>query len=59
MDGNSFAPALTRRHFIVSVATAAGGLAVGIGAAPRRAQATTVAAQPWDENASDPHEIDA
>jgi isoquinoline 1-oxidoreductase beta subunit len=59
MDGNSFAPTLTRRHFIVCIATAAGGLAVGVGAAPRRAQATTVGAQPWDENAYDPHEIDA
>ena len=57
MDTNSFAPPLTRRHFIVTVATAAGGLAVGIG--PRPAQATIVAGQPWDQSASDPHEIDA
>src|ERR1700683_1261554 len=57
MDRNSFAPTLTRRNFIVTLAPAAGGLAVGIG--PRPAQATTVAAQPWDQNAYDPHEIDA
>src|SRR6202167_1402517 len=61
MDQTSFVPALTRRHFIVSVATAAGGLAIGIriGAAPGRALATTVAAHPWDDSAYDPHEIDA
>jgi isoquinoline 1-oxidoreductase subunit beta len=59
MDGNSYAPTLTRRHFIVTVATAAGGLAIGIGA-PRRAQAaTTVGPQPWDESPTNPHDIDA
>jgi isoquinoline 1-oxidoreductase beta subunit len=59
MDQSSFAPALTRRHFIVSVATAAGGLAVGIGVAPHRARATSVVAQPGDESGYDPREIDA
>ncbi|MDB5407051.1 MAG: xanthine dehydrogenase family protein molybdopterin-binding subunit [Rhodospirillales bacterium] len=59
MDGNDFAPALTRRHFIVTAVTAAGGLALGIGMAPRLAQAAAVTAQPWDEGGYDPHEIDA
>jgi isoquinoline 1-oxidoreductase subunit beta len=59
VDGNSIAPTLTRRNFIVSIATAAGGVAIGIGVSPRRAQATTVAADPGDQNAYDPHEIDA
>src|SRR3984957_10316889 len=60
MDGLNEISTLTRRHFIVSLATAAGGLAVGISAMPRGAQATTtVAAEPWDQNAYDPHEIDA
>jgi isoquinoline 1-oxidoreductase beta subunit len=59
MTENSLAPSLTRRQLIVSFATVAGGLAVGIGAAPRLARATTVAARPWDEGGYDPHEIDA
>jgi isoquinoline 1-oxidoreductase subunit beta len=59
MDGNNFAPALTRRHFIVTAATAAGGLALGIGMAPRLARAAAVTAQPWDSGGYDDHEIDA
>src|SRR6202167_2657051 len=59
MDGNRIASPLPRRHFIVTATTAAGGLMVGIGAAPRRAEAVTVAAQPWDESAYNQHEIDA
>jgi isoquinoline 1-oxidoreductase beta subunit len=59
MDGNRIAPTLTRRHFIVTAATAAGGLAIGIGAVPRWARAATVAAQPFDQDGYDPHEIDA
>jgi len=60
MDGNSIvATDLSRRHFIVTLATAAGGLMIGIGATPRRAEATTVAAAPWDESAYAPNEIDA
>ena len=51
---------LTRRHFIVTAATAAGGFAIGLGIAPRTARAATVVAQPWnDDHAYDPHEIDA
>src|SRR5258708_7072553 len=51
---------LTRRHFIVTAATAAGGFAIGFSIAPRTAQAATVVAQPWnDDNAYDPHDIDA
>jgi hypothetical protein len=43
---------LTRRHFIVTAASAAGGLMIGIAAAPRSARAATVEAQPWnDDNA--------
>jgi isoquinoline 1-oxidoreductase subunit beta len=53
------APTLTRRHFIITAATAAGGFAIGIGAAPR-AQAATVVAQPWnDDDAYAANEIDA
>jgi len=54
---------LTRRHFIVAGATAAGGLAVGIGMMPRVARAFTVAAKPWeqqwDQNAKSPYDLDA
>src|SRR6476659_8957312 len=57
MNGNNFELTITRRHFIVSMATAAGGLAIGI--APRRAWAATVAKQPWDESAYNPDDIDA
>ncbi|HVB78822.1 MAG TPA: twin-arginine translocation signal domain-containing protein, partial [Candidatus Binataceae bacterium] len=64
MDGNSsFAgnrvTTLTRRHFIVTAATAAGGLAIGLGMAPRSARAATVATQPWDTDATSPHDLDA
>jgi isoquinoline 1-oxidoreductase beta subunit len=53
------ARSLTRRHFIITAATAAGGLAIGIGAAPR-AEAAAVMAQPWNEdNAHAANEIDA
>jgi isoquinoline 1-oxidoreductase subunit beta len=59
MSEISTAPTLTRRHFIITAATAAGGFAIAIGAAPY-AQAATVVAQPWnDDNAYAANEIDA
>src|SRR5579885_1620296 len=58
MDGSSIPSTLTRRHFIVSLATAAGGLAVGIGIVPP-ARGATVGAQPGDTGSYDPREIDA
>ena len=59
MDGNRAASTLTRRHFIVTAATAAGGFAIGIGALPRWVKAATVAAEPFDQGGYDAHEIDA
>jgi isoquinoline 1-oxidoreductase beta subunit len=60
MNANIPASALTRRHFILTSATAAGGLMIGIGAAPHVAEAATVVAQPWnDDNAYNPNDIDA
>jgi isoquinoline 1-oxidoreductase subunit beta len=60
MDGHHVASTrLNRRQFLVTLATAAGGFAIGIGALPRSAAAAVIAAQPWDESAYDPHEIDA
>jgi isoquinoline 1-oxidoreductase beta subunit len=51
---------LTRRHFILTATSAAGGLMIGIGAAPAIAEAATVVAQPWNEDkAYAPNEIDA
>jgi isoquinoline 1-oxidoreductase beta subunit len=51
---------LTRRHFILTAATAAGGLMIGIGAEPSLSEAATVVAQPWnDDNAYAANEIDA
>jgi isoquinoline 1-oxidoreductase beta subunit len=60
MHGTNTTSALTRRHFILTAATAAGGFAIGIGAAPLDAEAATVVAQPWnDDKAYAPNEIDA
>jgi isoquinoline 1-oxidoreductase beta subunit len=51
---------LTRRHFILTATSAAGGLMIGIGAAPAVAEAATVVAQPWtDDNGYTANEIDA
>src|SRR3984885_2295412 len=51
---------LTRRHFILTATSAAGGLMIGIGAAPAIAEAAAVVAQPWNEdNAYAANEIDA
>jgi isoquinoline 1-oxidoreductase beta subunit len=58
MDGNH-TPVLSRRRFIVTGVTAAGGLAIGTAALPRWAKAATVAEHPWDDSASAPNELDA
>jgi isoquinoline 1-oxidoreductase subunit beta len=51
---------LSRRFFLLTATSAAGGLMLGIGAAPDEAGAATVVAQPWNEdNAYAPNEIDA
>src|SRR5580692_4614368 len=51
---------LSRRTFILTATSAAGGLMLGIGAVPGEASAATVVAQPWNEdNAYAPNEIDA
>jgi isoquinoline 1-oxidoreductase subunit beta len=48
----------SRRHFIFTALSAAGGLLVGIGAAPD-ARAATVSKQPWNDDDYARHEIDA
>lgn len=57
MDGNT--SLISRRHFILTGATAAGGFAIGLSLVPRLAGALTVAPQPWDEGASSPNDLDA
>jgi isoquinoline 1-oxidoreductase subunit beta len=60
MENSDRASEFTRRHFIITAATAAGGLLIGIAPAPRSALAAAVTAQPWnDDNAYAPNEIDA
>jgi len=60
MQTTRVASQLSRRHFIITAATAAGGLIIGIGATPRAANAATVSAQPWDhDSAYSPNDIDA
>ncbi len=54
MDGNI----LTRRHFVVTSLTAAGGLAIGL-AHPGLAHALAIKAQPWGDDAPDKREFNA
>src|SRR5271155_1634028 len=53
------ASTLSRRHFILTAASAAGGLMIGIVAAPDGARGATISSQPWNDNDYAPHEIDA
>src|ERR1700686_3167013 len=59
MDGTRVASTVSRRDFIFTAVSAAGGLLVGITADPDDARAATIARQPWNDNDSAPHEIDA
>src|SRR5690348_5069070 len=59
MHGTGAVSTLSRRHFILTAASAAGGLLVGIGAAPEDARAATISNQPWSDNDHARHEIDA
>jgi isoquinoline 1-oxidoreductase subunit beta len=55
MDAYSATSVLSRRQFIVTGLTAAGGFAVGIGSA----RALPIAAQPWSPETADPREMNA
>src|ERR1700739_1362993 len=59
MRGTRVASTLSRRHFILTPASAAGGLMVGIVAAPNSTCAATISARPWNDKGSSPHDIDA
>jgi isoquinoline 1-oxidoreductase beta subunit len=58
MHGTDVAPTVSRRHFILTATSAAGGLMVGI-VASGSAGAATISTQPWNDNEYAPHEIDA
>jgi isoquinoline 1-oxidoreductase subunit beta len=58
MDGNQNL-VFSRRRFLVTGVTAAGGLAIGTAAFPQWAQAAMVAEHPWDDSPSAPNELDA
>jgi isoquinoline 1-oxidoreductase subunit beta len=55
MDGHIASSSLSRRQFVVTAVTAAGGFAIGIGPA----RALPIAPQPWSPEAQDPHEMNA
>jgi isoquinoline 1-oxidoreductase subunit beta len=59
MHGTRTTSKLTRRHFIITAATAAGGFAIGLGTAPQPAAAASVRTQPWDDDGYSAHDIDA
>lgn len=59
MYATGTASTFSRRDFILTAASAAGGLLVGIGAPLDEARAATIAKQPWNDNDYAPHEIDA
>jgi isoquinoline 1-oxidoreductase subunit beta len=60
MHRTHVASTLSRRHFILTAATAAGGFVIGVGAMPRAGGAATVGMAPGsDENAYSPNDIDA
>jgi isoquinoline 1-oxidoreductase subunit beta len=59
MHGTATDSTFSRRHFIFTALSAAGGLVVGIAAAPDGARAATISKQPWNDNDHAPHEIDA
>src|ERR1700723_2184223 len=59
MRGTGVASTVNRRDFILTAVSLAGGLMIGIGAAPGRADATAISTQPWNDNEYAPHEIDA
>jgi isoquinoline 1-oxidoreductase beta subunit len=59
MRGIGVAAAVTRREFILTAVSVAGGLIIGIGAAPSSARAAAISKQPCNHNDSAPNEIDA
>src|ERR1700689_1496163 len=59
MRGIRIPSTVNRRDFILAAVSVAGGMMIGIGAAPGSADAAAISAQPWNDNEYAPHEIDA
>jgi isoquinoline 1-oxidoreductase subunit beta len=59
MRGTGAASTVNRRDFILTAVSVAGGLMIGIGTAPRNADAAAISTQPWNDNEYAPHELDA
>jgi isoquinoline 1-oxidoreductase subunit beta len=60
MHVNHIASTVSRRHFVLTAASAAGGLLIGVGVAPPAVRAAGVSDQPWnDDHAYNPNEVDA
>jgi isoquinoline 1-oxidoreductase beta subunit len=59
MRGTGAASTLSRRHFLLTTASAAGGLMIGIVAAPGVPNAAAISVRPWSDTGYAPHEIDA
>src|SRR6266404_4305055 len=59
MHGTGAASTVTRRHFILTAVSAAGGLMVGVAVASGSARAATISEQPWNDKDYAPHEMDA
>jgi isoquinoline 1-oxidoreductase beta subunit len=59
MHETGAASTVTRRHFILTAVSAAGGLMVGIAVASGSARAATISEQPWNDKDYAPNEIDA
>jgi isoquinoline 1-oxidoreductase beta subunit len=59
MHGTRTASTLTRRHFVITAATALGGFAIGLSAMAPHARAAGVRTYPWDDDAYNAHDIDA
>src|ERR1700721_3945704 len=59
MRGTRLPSTVNRRDFILTAVSVAGGLIIGIGAAPRSARAAAISERPWNDSEYAPHEIDA
>jgi len=59
MPGMGVDSTVTRRDFILTAVSVAGGLMIGIGAAPENANAAAISTQPWNDTQYAPYEIDA
>src|SRR6202451_4694766 len=59
MRGPRVPSSVNRRDFILTAVSVAGGMMIGIGAAPGSADAAAISTQPWNDNEYAPHELDA